>query len=268
MNAKVAEQRRQLERQIEAKVNLKDQLRSQHAHTKGQVIDETCPMCAQALPEESKAAAEQARDKSVKDIAEQHNKELAELKLLRAELAGLPEPEEVPDVSDLLEERSTINAKIKAAGQASGLTDKIAQAEQAVNTADQEYKAAVTILEGVAAYAKAEGELNIEKLDGMFPGLTIDHYIENIGDGKKNPHFEFCMDGKPYRKLSYGEKIKAGLLFVRNMINVSNMHLPVFVDNAESLTSEFEINSQVISCIAKKGKKINFKHIEKTEVTK
>ncbi|MER2061452.1 MAG: AAA family ATPase [Aerococcus urinaeequi] len=245
--------RSQLEAEIRKVFDRKEALKNRHAMIKGEHIEENCPTCKQDLPEEAKKAAEASKASDLKRIADEHNPLLEQLKLMKEELRGMPEPE--PDQMELMGRRAELVSKRNIAAEVSGLADKIKKAEEAVNVADKEYKAAETILDGVTSYKAVAGELNVAKMDGMFPGLTINHFTENIGNGEKKPDFEFCMDGKPYRKLSYGEKIKAGILFVRGLIVASNLKMPVFVDNAESLTSEFDLPTQVIACYAKKTQK-------------
>ena len=54
------------------------------------------------------------------------------------------------------------------------------------------------------------------------------------------------MDGKPYRTLSLSESIRAGLELREVLSKQSDLIMPVFVDNAESITRFKEPSGQLI----------------------
>lgn len=261
-NAKLESERLSLSKKVEAALAEAKKHHTAHGELKSKEIDDVCPTCAQDIPVPLIQAARDRKSNQLAEIASLFRPAKAEYDELRQQLIDMPDPEPTEDIYALNARISTIGALLKQAEQADGLAHKIEQAEEAVTKADEDFKKAVTILDAVVAYKAAAGELNIAKMDGMFPGLTINHFTENVTDGERKPDFELCMDDKPYRKLSRGEKIKAELLFAAGMIEASNMRLPVFLDNAESLTSDFELKTQVIACAAIRGEGMEFQIVE------
>ena len=63
---------------------------------------------------------------------------------------------------------------------------------------------------------------------------------------------ECTVGGVPYSSLNSGHKIVAGLDIIRSLSELYGVSAPIFVDNAESLTSEQTMRSQLILLIAKK----------------
>ncbi|WP_455795408.1 AAA family ATPase [Clostridium butyricum] len=78
----------------------------------------------------------------------------------------------------------------------------------------------------------------LDKVDISFEKLTK--------DGELKDDFKINYEGKDFNKLSNAEKIKAGLEIANLLINLQNLHFPVFVDNAESINEVPELDTQMI----------------------
>lgn len=78
----------------------------------------------------------------------------------------------------------------------------------------------------------------LDKVDISFEKLTK--------DGELKDDFKINYEGKEFNKLSNAEKIKAGLEIANLLINLQNLHFPVFVDNAESINEVPELDTQMI----------------------
>ncbi|MEO2682938.1 DNA repair protein, partial [Clostridium butyricum] len=78
----------------------------------------------------------------------------------------------------------------------------------------------------------------LDKVDISFEKLTK--------DGELKDDFKINYEGKEFNKLSNAEKIKAGLEIANLLINLQNLHFPIFVDNAESINEVPELDTQMI----------------------
>lgn len=65
-------------------------------------------------------------------------------------------------------------------------------------------------------------------------------------DGELKDDFKIVYDGKEFNKLSASEKIKAGLEIANLLINIKNLHFPIFVDDSESINVVPELDTQMI----------------------
>lgn len=65
-------------------------------------------------------------------------------------------------------------------------------------------------------------------------------------DGELKEDFKIVYDGKEFNKLSASEKIKAGLEIANLLINIQNLHFPIFVDDSESINVVPELDTQMI----------------------
>ncbi|EGO86950.1 hypothetical protein CBCST_15006 [Clostridium botulinum C str. Stockholm] len=75
-------------------------------------------------------------------------------------------------------------------------------------------------------------------------------------DGELKDDFKITYEGREFNALSNAEKIKAGLEISNLVMNVLNLNLPIFIDNAESITELPELDTQVIIAKVVKGKQL------------
>ncbi|RXM77186.1 DNA repair protein [Clostridium tetani] len=75
-------------------------------------------------------------------------------------------------------------------------------------------------------------------------------------DGEIKDDFKITYEGREFNVLSNAERIKAGLEISNLVMNVLDLRLPIFIDNAESITDIPEINTQLIISKVVEGKKL------------
>ena len=80
-------------------------------------------------------------------------------------------------------------------------------------------------------------------------------------DGELKDDFKIVYEDKEFNKLSASEKIKAGLEIANLLINIQNLHFPIFVDDTESINVVPELDTQMIKARVTLDKEI------KVEVT-
>jgi DNA repair exonuclease SbcCD ATPase subunit len=75
-------------------------------------------------------------------------------------------------------------------------------------------------------------------------------------DGELKDDFKILYEGREFNKLSNAEKIKAGLEMSNFVSNMMDLHFPVFIDNAESITVIQELDTQMIMAKVVEGQEL------------
>lgn len=75
-------------------------------------------------------------------------------------------------------------------------------------------------------------------------------------DGELKEDFKITYEDREFNALSNAERIKAGLEISNLVMNVLDLKLPIFIDNAESITEVPEIDTQVILAKVVEGKEL------------
>lgn len=94
----------------------------------------------------------------------------------------------------------------------------------------------------------------LDKVELQFEKLTK--------DGEIKDDFKILYDGREFNKLSNAEKINAGLEMSNFISNMMDLHFPVFIDNAESITKIKELSTQMIISKVVEGKDLEVEVIE------
>ena len=63
------------------------------------------------------------------------------------------------------------------------------------------------------------------------------------------------MDGVPYRSMNNGSRVNAGLDVIRTLSEHYGMRVPLFIDNAESVTGLLPVGSQTVRLVVSAGDK-------------
>lgn len=90
-----------------------------------------------------------------------------------------------------------------------------------------------------------------ESINSHFKTVNFKLFEMQLNGGMKDC-CECTVNGVPYSTLNSGHRIVAGLDIIRSLSELYGVSVPIFVDNAESLTSEQTMRSQLILLIAKK----------------
>lgn len=120
------------------------------------------------------------------------------------------------------------------------------QKEIGQKVADQEY-----ILYLLEEFIRFKLNKVSESINSHFKTVKFKLFDMQLNGGMKDC-CECTVGGVPYSSLNSGHKIVAGLDIIRSLSELYGVSAPIFVDNAESLTSEQTMRSQLILLIAKK----------------
>lgn len=257
-NAKIDDLKRRRDRTYDQA----NRLVNGHKALKSQELTDTCTACGQPLTKEALAHATQVRMSQLDDIRADHSKVVAEYKEITAQLQEL-QPVELESDEGVYIQRLNLIQQLDQAEAARVAVQKIEEAERAEQEIHDSYSESVFLLDAIKAFKAAAAELMAEKTGALFPTLSLKLFEENKGDGERKPHFEVEMDGKPYRKLSVGEKIRAGLELIQVLSKQSGVIAPCFIDNAESYTGDIATIGQAIVCRAVPGKELTITTLTK-----
>lgn len=225
----------------------------------------TCDHCGQDIEGEAyKTAFANWRNRlvalkeHVNDLTSQRGKLFEEAVEFSEELTVLEENTKVPtEYNDLLVKRAELNAELKEAERFESLKKQLEDAEIKEEEANKTFRLSVLILDAVKNYRAIEAELMAEKASALFSDdITLKLFTVNKTDGKQKPHFEIMKKGKPFRKLSLGEKMGVELEIVEVLSEKILGHsYPCFIDNSESYTGEINADGKqlIVSRVQKES---------------
>jgi len=226
---------------------------------KNEVIEDTCRTCKRPLDEESVEAVKTDKESRITDYKANHTELIKKRDALKEKLAEI----EYIDASETLEKIRSIDSKgtplreaIQSYSQFERLKEQVNEAEIDETSILDSLNDSIFVLDSIKEYKAKEAELQAEKVQALFTTLSVRLFKQNKGDGEYKPDFEIEMDGKPYSKLSLSEGIRAGLELRDVLCSQSEVVTPVFVDNAESITSFKEPVGQLIICRVVAGEKL------------
>ncbi|MGY6209692.1 AAA family ATPase [Cytobacillus firmus] len=217
---------------------------------KHEPIEKECKTCKQPLTTEAVKVVETDKENRMTEFRDAHEKLKAERNSLQKQLSEM----EFIDTEDLKEQITALYDKsqpireaIRIHSQYEGLKTQVKNAEADEKSTLQALNDSIFILDAIKAFKAKEAELQVEKVQALFETLSFRLYKQNKTDGEWKPDFEVEMDGKGYSKLSLSEGIRAGLELREVLSKQSEVIAPVFIDNAESITSFKQPTGQLIT---------------------
>jgi len=237
-----------LNEQLKAVKIKADNIKEAYSRVKGQSIEDTCDKCQQPLNDEAKAKTQEHIDTKLAAMKDAYSELVAEYKELNAKISEVKVIHyDMLEVEVLHNNRRDLENKYNKLLDRAGLAEKLATAEAKEQEARDSHNESVLILEAIKAFKAVEAALMSEKIAGLFPTLTLELKQYNA-DGTEKPYFEVYQDGKPFRKLSKAESVKAGLELVDVLVKQSGITAPMFLDNAESILKYKAPAGQLIEC--------------------
>lgn len=239
-----------LQSEINFLMEQRDRMKSQFQTLKNEPIKDTCRTCGQPLDDDSRAKAEADKQNRIADFKKQYDQVVLNRKDLEEQLSNLEyidASEQQQKVRDLEQQRDNISDSIRIYEQYERLDTAVKSAEADENATLQDLKASIFMLDAIKAFRSKEAELQAKKVQALFDTLSI-RLFDELKNGELKPTFEIEMDGKPYRKLSLSESIRAGLELRDVLSQQSELITPCFVDNSESITRFKQPNGQLIMC--------------------
>jgi DNA repair exonuclease SbcCD ATPase subunit len=207
---------------------------------KNEAIEDTCRTCKRPLDEGSIGAVIADKETRIEQYKANHNaliKQRDQIKAQIKEMEYVDVSEQIENVRKLTDQRQELLIAYSSISTYGKRQDEIEATIQSENEILKSLNDSIFVLDSVKAFRAKEAELQAEKVQALFTTLSIRLFKQNKGDGEFKPDFEVQMDGKDYSKLSLSEGIRAGLELREVLSKQSNVIVPCFIDNAESITS-------------------------------
>lgn len=151
-------------------------------------------------------------------------------------------------------ELAEVEKTLAASDQMKKNTERIAELEEKEKELAQLIADIEKEIADIDQYKKAESGLITEAVNGKF-----DHVTFKLFDTLLNGNIEDCceaiLNGTPYPDMSCGEKNFVGIDIINVLSKHYDLSVPLFIDNAESMTLPIEAKSQVIELYAVPGVK-------------
>lgn len=251
---------------IQSKINfLQDQIdmsKERWPALKNELIEDTCKTCKRPLDEESVESVKADKESRKAQYQTNHKSLIKQRDDLKLQLKGL----DFIDVSELREKLhidgkgQPLREAIRNYSHFERLKEQVDQAEVDEKETLESLNESIFILDSVKAFKAKEAELQGEKVQALFETLSI-RLFEEQKNGELKSTFEIELDKKPYRKLSLSEGIRAGLELRDVLSQQSELITPVFVDNAESITSFKQPVGQLIVSRVVAGQELKIEEV-------
>ncbi|KKN77252.1 hypothetical protein LCGC14_0362300 [marine sediment metagenome] len=151
-------------------------------------------------------------------------------------------------------ELAAVERTLAASDQMKKNTERIAELEEK----EKEFAQSIANIEKEIAdidqYKKAESGLITEAVNDKFAHVTF-KLFDTLLNGSIEDCCEAILNGTPYPDMSCGEKNFVGIDIINVLSDHYDLSVPLFIDNAESMTLPIEAKSQVIELYAVPGVK-------------
>ncbi|WP_169794806.1 chromosome segregation protein SMC, partial [Alicyclobacillus kakegawensis] len=211
-------------------------------------VDTHCPACGQRLPGDKVQAV---REKAIREYKDRLAEVIQQGKQVRAELDRL---EALPDrpkleasiqalierVENALEEERQQQAEYQAALQSYQRAK--AKLQELRTMTDQDRRNLEAFQRKLRALQEFRFEYiraQHEQLNGFFDNVRIHLMDVNKETGEIRESFRIEWKGRPYRLLSFSEKVRCDIEIGRVLAFARGEAIPVYVDNAESVQNLF-----------------------------
>lgn len=218
---------------------------------KNEVIEDSCRTCKRPLDDESVEAVKADKESRIEQYKDNHNsliKQRDEVKTQLAEMEYVDVSEQIERVREIEEKRQPLLYALQNADRFEQLQKQVEDAIVSETETLKSLNDSIFVLDSIKSFNAKSAELQAEKVQALFTTLSIRLFKVNKGDGEIKPDFEIEMNGKPYRTLSLSESIRAGLELRDVLSQQSELIVPCFVDNSESITRFKQPNGQLIMC--------------------
>ena len=197
------------------------------------------------------AEADYSQNEEYVKLKTEHDKILADIAKLESEGADKVVTDLKAEKADLQSQLEEVNKVIAQAANNVAIDDRIEtlrdeQKEIGQKVADQEQ-----MLYLLEEFIRFKLDKVSESINSHFKTVNFKLFEMQLNGGMKDC-CECTVNGVGYSDLNNGHKILAGLDIIRSLSELYGVSCPIFVDNAESLTSNYTSDSQLVLLIAKK----------------
>lgn len=180
-----------------------------------------------------------------------HDEVLAEIENMKANGEDAAVENLKSEKEELQARLDEVNSTIAKASMNVEIDERIGQLQKEQKEIGQKVADQEQILYLLEEFIRFKLNKVSESINSHFKTVNFKLFEMQLNGGMKDC-CECTVGGVPYSSLNSGHKIVAGLDIIRSLSELYGVSAPIFVDNAESLTSEQTMRSQLILLIAKK----------------
>ena len=199
------------------------------------------------IPEE----ADYSQNEEYVKLKAEHDKVLADIAKLESDGADKIVEDLKVEKADLQSQLDEVNRTIAKASMNVEIDERIAQLQAEQKEIGQKVADQEQMLYLLEEFIRFKLNKVSESINSHFKIVNFKLFEMQINGGMKDC-CECTVNGVGYSDLNNGHKILAGLDIIRSLSELYGASVPIFVDNAESLTSDYSSDSQLVLLIAKK----------------
>lgn len=188
-------------------------------------------------------------------------KEKAELQARIAEAPVTNDTQSLQEQKrEIMEKINNLNRQLGARETIATINKQIAELQEKQRALNTELGKLEMLQDTALQFQKAKDEMLIEKVNRLFQIVSWDFISEQYNGGEKIA-CNCYVDGMPYYEKNQAGQVNAGLDIINAIGRSEGIHLPIFIDNAESVVEYLHTDSQLILLtVDKECKKLKFEH--------
>lgn len=195
--------------------------------------------------------ADYSQNEEYVDLKARHDEVLEEIEKMNANGEDAAVESLKSEKEELQARLDDVNKIIAKASMNVEIDERIGQLQEEQKEIGQKVADQEQILYLLEEFIRFKLDKVSETINSHFNTVNFKLFEMQLNGGMKDC-CECTVGGVPYSSLNSGHKIVAGLDIIRSLSELYGVSAPIFVDNAESLTSEQTMRSQLILLIAKK----------------
>ena len=250
-------------REIEQTANARKESRGQAEERIAELREECFAIGEEISAIVAQISAAEAEVVPVIDLADYESKKAQlqhDLAMLQGELADLAVGKS--EVKGKLQTRlSEIRANIKEKREIIGKESLLEYSERRVEQLREEARRAAELLEGIEGqlylieeYTRYKTQFVEESVNGMFRIARFRLFREQANGGLED-RCDVVYDGVDYANLNSGARINVGIDIINTLSVIYGVRVPLFIDNAESVTVLEPSMSQTIRLVVSENDK-------------
>lgn len=155
-------------------------------------------------------------------------------------------------IKDIEAQIKECNTTLDKKGTIERNNQRIAELEQQKQTGEQEVAELERIEFTIADFNKARVEATTSKINAMFSMVSFKMFDTQI-NGEEVETCEAMNNGVPFSSQNFAMRINMGLDIINAICKAEGISAPIFIDNAESVTSLIDTESQMIRLVVSSG---------------
>ena len=197
-------------------------------------LNKACPTCGQHLPKERQEAAREQIIAQGKSVAMELEKARDDLETLTTQTEF--DAEKSMRTRQLSDEIRTLAGRVNELRNAEKLRNRLVE----LTKREKSLNAQLTEVEGKLAALQKQRQDKVvafeQQINSQFRFVKF-RLFKILASGEIKADCVATLDGVPFPHLSKGERLKAALDILRTFQNLAKVEMPLFLDDAESYTS-------------------------------